>query len=272
MPWRRREGISLFYEDAGSGEPPLILVHGWCCDHTFMAPQLAHFRSAHRVIAVDLRGHGQSDKPQQSYTIPTFADDLAWLCRALCLERPVVIGHSMGGAIALEWAAQEPEQLAAIAVLDTAVLPAPDVWTGVQPLLARLRTPDYREAVQQFLADAFFLPTDNPERKAWITAGMLTTPQHVLASALEGIFAWDAATAMVRCRVPSLYIASTRPRGDIARIRQVWPHVVQGQVVSSGHFMQLEVPDQVHAMIRRFLCVHLRHARGTVPTTPDGFR
>jgi pimeloyl-ACP methyl ester carboxylesterase len=262
MPWLARHGVSLFYDEAGSGMPPVVLVHGWCCDHTFMAPQFAHFRRGHRVVAVDLRGHGQSDRPQQAYTIPTFADDLAWLCRELTIERPVVIGHSMGGAIALELAAQRPEVPSAIVLLDTAVLPMPDAWAGVQPVIVSLHTAGYRDVMRQFIADAFFLPTDDLHRKAQIIDAMLAPPQHVLASTFEGIFAWDAAAAAGRCRVPTLYVASTRPRGDVARFRELCPHLVQGQVVSSGHFVQLEVPEQVHAMIDRFLAVHLRSTGG----------
>ncbi len=52
-------GVKLFYDQAGEGEPPMVLVHGWCCDHTYFAPQAEHFRRHHRVIAVDLRGHGR---------------------------------------------------------------------------------------------------------------------------------------------------------------------------------------------------------------------
>src|SRR5262245_27678299 len=108
MPWLKRANVSLFYEEAPGDAPPLVLVHGLGCDHTFMATQFATFRGAYRVVAVDLRGHCQSDKPEQDYTIPAFADDVAWVCQELGLERPVVIGHSMGGAIALELGATWP--------------------------------------------------------------------------------------------------------------------------------------------------------------------
>jgi pimeloyl-ACP methyl ester carboxylesterase len=258
MPWLKRHNVSLFYEEAPGGAPPLVLVHGWACDHTFMAPQFVAFRGAHRVVAVDLRGHGRSDKPQQDYTIPAFADDLAWVCRELALDQPVVIGHSMGGAVALELAAAGPQALSGVALLDTAVLPAPEAWAGVQPVLAALRTPGYREVVRQFVADAFFLASDDPQLKESAIRAMLETPHHVLASAFEGIFAWDSAAAAARCRVPTLYVASTRPRGDVDRFRQACPALVHGQVVCSGHFVQLVVPDQVNAMVGRFLATHLR--------------
>ena len=78
-----RDGVELFYAEAGSGEPPVLLVHGWTCDHTAMVPLFTYFRRSHRVITVDLRGHGESDKPEQDYTMAVFADDLAWMCGEL---------------------------------------------------------------------------------------------------------------------------------------------------------------------------------------------
>jgi pimeloyl-ACP methyl ester carboxylesterase len=113
----------LCYEEAGEGEPPVFLVHGWCCDHTYLAPQFEHFaQRGHRVVAVDLRGHGESDKPHQSYSMQAFADDLAWMCRRLELVKPVVAGHSMGGIVAFDLAARYPDLPSAVVMLDAAVV------------------------------------------------------------------------------------------------------------------------------------------------------
>lgn len=136
-------------------------------------------------------------------------------------------------------------------------------------MLAALKTPNSREAARQFFAETFFLPSDDVERKARVLTTMLATPQHVLASAFEGIFAWDAAAAAARCRVPVLYVASSRPRGDVAHLARLCPTLVHGQVVGSGHFLQLEVPNQVNAMIRRFLAIALP-AASAQPLRPQG--
>ena len=81
MTTLRRDGVALFFEEAKGAKRPILLVHGWWCDHSFFAPQFEHFaRAGHRVVTVDLRGHGESDKPHESYTMQRFADDLAFLC------------------------------------------------------------------------------------------------------------------------------------------------------------------------------------------------
>ena len=65
-----------------AASPELLFVPGWCCDHTAFRPQFDHFARAHAVTAVDLRGCGQSDAPEDGYSIPSFADDLAAVLRA----------------------------------------------------------------------------------------------------------------------------------------------------------------------------------------------
>jgi pimeloyl-ACP methyl ester carboxylesterase len=72
---------------------------------------------------VDLRGHGESDAPHQDYTMAVFADDLAWLCTELALMRPIVVGHSMGGNVALELAARYPGLPSSLVMIDSVVLP-----------------------------------------------------------------------------------------------------------------------------------------------------
>jgi pimeloyl-ACP methyl ester carboxylesterase len=131
-----RDGVELFYAEAGTGEPPVLLVHGWTCDHTAMAPLFTYFRRSHRVITVDLRGHGESDKPEQDYTMAVFADDLAWMCGELGLEKPIVIGHSMGGVIAVELAARFPDLPSAVVTLDSPVVASAALLDRVKPLVA----------------------------------------------------------------------------------------------------------------------------------------
>ena len=119
----KRNGVGLAYEEMNSAAPPIILIHGWSCDHTVFARQAKVLSQSHHVVLVDLRGHGMSDAPHQDYTMAAFADDLAWLCTELALVKPIVVGHSMGGNVALELAASRPELLSSIVLIDSVVFP-----------------------------------------------------------------------------------------------------------------------------------------------------
>ncbi len=118
-----RNGVKLFFEEARGAGAPVVLVHGWCCDHTYFAPQFEYFaKKGRRVVALDLRGHGLSDKPRERYTMQGFADDVAFICDHLGLGKVVVIGHSMGGIVAFDLASRYPELVSALIMLDAAIV------------------------------------------------------------------------------------------------------------------------------------------------------
>ena len=129
-----RDGVALAFEDVGKGAPPIVLIHDLGCDHTALQPQLEHFRVRHRVVAVDLLGHGQSDHLAQPYTLAGFADDLAWLCYELGVYRPIAVGHGIGAIIAMELAGRCPDLLAAVVALDVPLGGLPKAGAGNQEI------------------------------------------------------------------------------------------------------------------------------------------
>jgi pimeloyl-ACP methyl ester carboxylesterase len=261
-----RDGVTLCYRDQGRGDPPLLFVHGWCGDYTSFQPQLAYFSRDHRCVAVDLRGHGASDKPVQAYTMAGFAEDLAWLCGQLGVAQPVVIGHAMGGYIAMALVQRHPGLPCAVVLVDSAVVPTAALKPLVDQLVAGLKSPDYRRVAQAFI-DGMFPPSADPALKQRVTTEMMQAPHQVMASAAEHLAAFaadEAEAAVAACRVPLLNLMSSAALRDSARLQALCPQVVTGQTVGAGHFHQLEVPEQVNAMIARFLAVSVPSPRAAV--------
>jgi len=91
------KGAKLAYEDRGAGKPGFVFVHGWTCNRSFFAPQAEHFARRHRVVSVDLRGHGESDKPQGPYPIMTHAEGIASVIEQLGLRKAVGCRSQHGG-------------------------------------------------------------------------------------------------------------------------------------------------------------------------------
>lgn len=248
-----REGVVLAYEETGGGDPCLVFLHGAACNRRFWAPQVQRFGSAHRVVAVDLRGHGESDAPTQPYTIRLFADDLAWTCRELGIETPVVIGHSLGGMIALDFASAHPDRVAAIVLIDSALLAGGNRTEVVRALVDRLRGSDPDLAIQRYFA-GLFGPDDESALTSWILDQAVHTPPHVTSSIWEqSILSWDDERALRECRAPALYIDAGTPNADLARAQELCPQLMLARTVGSGHFSPLVVPEQVNAMLERFL-------------------
>ena len=124
MPYAELDGLRLYFERAGRGDPELLFVPGWCCDGTAFQPQFDHFALNYAVTALDLRGCGKSDRPPGGYAIPDLADDVAGFCGAVGIERPVLVGHSLGGMIAVELAGRRPSLPRALVLVD----PGPIDW------------------------------------------------------------------------------------------------------------------------------------------------
>jgi pimeloyl-ACP methyl ester carboxylesterase len=234
----------------------MLFVHGFGGSGAHFAAQMERFKRSHRVVALDRRGHGRSDKPEGPYTIPAIAEEVAWTARELGLHKPVLVVHSMG-AIGHEVAAQCPELLSALVVLDAPAFPPPPVRQAFVELAAALRTPAYRQVIDGLCDRLIFLPTDDATRRAALHAAMLETPQAVLASTWEHFLAYDPVPAAARCKIPLLYINGVMPF-DEARMRELCPQLLVGRTIGAGHFHQLEVPEQVNAMIDRFLAITLR--------------
>jgi len=255
MSFVERDGVKLFYEDGGvdGARAPLLLVHGWTCYRGHMAAQAAHFGPGRRVVSVDLRGHGQSDVTGP-FTLEQFADDLAWLCGQIDLRRPVVVGHSMGGMIAVHLAATRPDVLRAAVALDSAFVPGMDL-SLMADRLAALQGPEYRPALDATIA-AMFGPHDDPAVCAEIAAVMSSAAREVVGTAFTSLAAWDGEAAIRASTVPLLTVAAA-PHGwaDAGRLVAECPHLMTGVTVGAGHFIQVLVPDQVNAMLERFLAV-----------------
>jgi pimeloyl-ACP methyl ester carboxylesterase len=249
-----RNGVELAYEIAGRGDPAMVFVHGWSCDRSYFLPQFEFFARRHRVATVDLRGHGESGRPQpgpSAYVVETFAQDVLAVAEAAGLVRPIVVGHSLGALVALQCAAGDSVRAAVL--IDS----APIVNTDVKQFLARgadlIEHGD--DAWRTNLAKGWFLPTDTVRREDIIQA-VAAFPSDVAAASLRAVAEFDGVSALHDVDVPLLSIGSAVPTDSPADLRAACPTITIGQTVGSGHFNHLEVPDQVNLMIGRFLAIN----------------
>lgn len=255
MPKLSRDGIALHYLESGAGANPIVFIHPWGGDHSYFAAQIDHFAKRHRVIAIDLRGHGQSDKPDGDYTVESFAEDLEWLLQQLGVAQPILVGNSIGGVIALELAKRVPVR--AVACLDSTVAPPAGVMDSFRPLTQALRSPHWQAAARA-VNEKLGGFADKIERREQLIASFISTPQHVIASTLEQLIPYDSEAAAAAFKAPLLYISAGTGLADLARLRQLCPQLLTGETVGSGHYPSLEVPDQVNAMLARFFELCLR--------------
>ena len=124
--------FEMYYEDIGEG-PPLVLIHGMGGDSSEWSLLTPELSKEVRCIAVDLRGHGKSEKPDQPYTQDMFADDVAALLDALGVDKAYICGLSMGGFVALKMALNHPKKVRGLILIDTAArMPTKSIEVGAR--------------------------------------------------------------------------------------------------------------------------------------------
>ena len=129
------------YVCTGSG-PAVLLLHGLGCDHTTWEPVIESLSRRYTVIAPDLLGHGQSDKPRADYTLGGFANGMRDLLTVLGIEKVTVIGHSFGGGVAMQFAYQFPERTERLMLVASGGL-GPEVTSGIRAI----STPGFHEVM-----------------------------------------------------------------------------------------------------------------------------
>ena len=248
-------GVRLHYRDAGRAQSalPMLFVHGWCSSLHDWEPQARAFSRSRRVVRIDLRGHGASDAPRGGYRLRVFASDAKAVAHSLGIDRAILIGHSLGGGVVLELARHAPALAAGVVMVDGITgrgRPAREL--DDHPAIAPLAGPGYRAEIGNRYR-AFFRPTVDTALVERVVASAERTPQHVALRSIRAIYRDNVAAAGRRVRAPALYIAASTNRHTSETIRRVVPGAAFAQVVGAGHFAQLEVPEQVNAMLRSFI-------------------
>jgi para-nitrobenzyl esterase len=242
------DGTSIHYTMAGSG-PPLVFLHGWSCDRTYWREQLPAFAEDHTVVAIDLAGHGESSAKRETWTLEQLGDDVAVVVRELALERPILIGHSMGGAVALEAARRLGPNVAGIVSVDSlqnAELRYPP--ERIAELIDSYRR-DFAGTCDGFVR-SMFLPSADAKLVAWTVEDMCAAPPAVAVPLLEQFPKYDVGAAMKAVAAPIRSINAAMMPTALEINRKYAPGYDAIVLDGVGHFLQLEAGERFNAALR----------------------
>ena len=179
-----KDGTAIFYEIYGVGEPSLVFVHGWSCDARYWRAQVSHFSKNHRVVVLDLAGHGHSGSTRSKYTMKAFGEDVQAVTEATNSQSVILIGHSMGGSVIAEAARLMPNRVIGIVGVDTLDnIEYPLTREELDQMLAPLKS-DFQAGSRQFVKEMISSET-NPLTREWILSDISSAPPAVALSAMN---------------------------------------------------------------------------------------
>jgi pimeloyl-ACP methyl ester carboxylesterase len=262
------DGLQLSYEDRGQGDP-ILFVHGWCGNNSIWTRyQFPHFAPNYRVLAIDLRGHGNSSKPLEGNNIPQLAKDVRKFIEVMGLEKVTLVGHSMGTMVVLDYYRQfGPDKLKALVLEDMSPCPmsaeswnsggfADSNWDALHAFAIGLW--QNREVTHKaFLRNIW----KNPPSEEAVDARykmVCKTPTWTAVTLLYDFIPRDYRALLPQIKVPTLILVADSglfPKSSMAGVymRNQIPNSELVVFKDSGHLLQIEEPEKFNQELERFL-------------------
>jgi pimeloyl-ACP methyl ester carboxylesterase len=253
--------VALHYHDSGTGDPPVVLVHGFPFNSNQWRPQLETLASRHRVIAPDLRGFGASAPSPVPYTLIRLADDIAELLAALGVPPAVICGLSMGGYVAFEMFRRHRERVTALVLADTRPQPDSDPARLDRAQQARTALSDGVAPLVEGMLPRLVAPATRQRSPAVLQAVqemMAAAPPRAIADALLAMAARDDSVAILsHIDVPTLVLVGSEDAITPASETREWAVRIPGAqlavIAGAGHLSNLERPETFDSILSSFL-------------------
>lgn len=246
------DGVPIAWRASGQGDVALVLIHGWSCDSSYWDAQVAPFAKDYRVVTLDLAGHGASGTDRKTWSMAAFGADVAAVAAKLPQKRIILVGHSMGGPVALEAARLTGKRVIGVIGVDTlADLGGRKIDPAqVEGFKAALKR-DYAGTTRAFVTSFFFPKTADPALVKRIADDMASAPPGVASPAMDALMAYEVQPAAAAVKAPIVTInADYQPAMDEAAARKVAPGFRLVTFTGTGHFPQVEAPERFNAVLR----------------------
>jgi pimeloyl-ACP methyl ester carboxylesterase len=186
------DGSSINYGVQGEGDVAMVFVHCWACNHGFWKSQIEHFSKMHRVVWLDLAGHGSSTSNRKDYTMNAFGADVAAVVNAVGSDKVVLVGHSMGGPVSIEAANLLGDKVIGIVGVDTFYTPFeyPKSDEKIEEFVKPFKD-DFVGASENMVRSMFVPEVEPAVVESWVKEFSNANPEMGI-SAMYEIIRWSA--------------------------------------------------------------------------------
>jgi pimeloyl-ACP methyl ester carboxylesterase len=242
------DGVEIVYSAAGAGEPALVFIHGGLAERSFYDGQLAAFGARHRVIALDLAGHGESGSDRTKWGISEFGADVKAVVDAEKVDRVILFGNSLGGPGAIEAALLLQGRVLGVVGVDT----FQQIDSTISPEEVRERAElfgnDYAGALRGMVSLLFHKDAD-PALVADAEKRMSGTPPEAARAMFLGMAGYDMGAAARRLQAPLRAINGDLYPTDVEANRKIKPDFEAVIMKHMGHYPMLERPEEFNRLV-----------------------
>lgn len=245
---------NLYYNIVGEGKETFVLLHNAGGNSQFFIHQVDVLKQYGKVVTIDLLGHGQSDKPNDKYSLEDNAKDVLSLCESNNFQHFILIGLNYGANVGVEMA-NISDNIKALILIDPPICMNDKVVELVKGHIEHLKDDSVQNYAEDLVNDSF-IHTIDANREIG-KASFKAIPRQSLASLYEELIKWDKKSAkkLHSLKLPVLCIMTDAALCSAEEIKRHNSAIKVGKVVDSMYWATLEVPDQVNAMILRFISV-----------------
>jgi pimeloyl-ACP methyl ester carboxylesterase len=246
------DGVSIVYSAAGAGDPALVFIHGGLADRSFWDEQLREFAGLHRVVALDLPGHGESGINRRKWGIPEFGADVKAVIEAEKLKNVIIFGNSLGGPVAMEAALLLPDRVLGVVGVDTFQVLDQRIKPEEAKQRAELFQRDFTGALKQMVRMLFHEDAD-PALIAEAESRMGGTPPEAAHAMLLSFAGYDVGAAASRLTVPLRAINGDLYPTDVegnGKVKADFDAVIMKHM---GHYPMLERPTEFNNLVTEFV-------------------
>ncbi len=250
-PEEVRETTGMAIDHHPGKEPTLVFIHGWTCNRTHWKEQIPRFKGAHEIVTLDMAGHGESAAKKSEWTVGGLAEGVVEVIEALDLDRVILIGHSMGGAVALAAAPRAKGRVIGIIGVDT-LQNAEFTISGeqVNDVVASFEL-DYPAAMAGFIDGFFASRPEAGETKAFVRKTMGKVRPEIAISLLRSYLEINAPRAFRGAGVPIHCINAAMPHGTEIEINRKYAEFDADLVKNVSHFLMLEKPEAFNPLLAK---------------------
>ena len=260
MPKEIVNGVELAYEVHGAGVP-FVLLHCWAGGKALFQEQIPQFSKNYQVITLDLRGHGESEKPQTEYRLDVFAADVKALLDLLNLKQAIVLGHSMGGYIAQVFALTYPDRVKALILYGTVSMHPPigHLWgPGEQESIRKIVEMGFREYIKWYAPQYWFSPEIDPELIDWCCEEVcFKVPEYAATAMWRELAKFSVRGRLSEIKVPTLLIVGDNdcrtPLEDHENMNRAIPNACLKIIKGTGHMAHIEKAGEFNKAVLNFL-------------------